>query len=387
MANEVLKRDGNRRNVMGAVTNDSALEIVQLRVDPITKRLLVDTAVDLGADIIDLTTRDALAVGIVDGNGDQITSFGGGTQYTEGDTDATITGTAALMEGAGNTLVPLQGSTTDGQLVNLGANNDVTITGSALTALQNIDTDLTTVVGHVDGLETLLSNLSKQEDTAHSSGDTGVMLLGVRNDSQASFGANGDYTPFSLDDAGRVRARIDVSNTAGDIAHDGADSGNPVKIGHKAIAHGSNPTGVAAGDRTDSYANRHGIPFMIGGHPNTLSVQANITDADGAQTNAALITVGAGTIIVVTWISVTCDHANTGDVQVRIGFGTANTPANDAAKVIVSHPGFAPGSGIVLGDGSGIIGIGADNEDLRLTCEDPAGGAVDIVVGYYTIES
>jgi len=47
----------------------------------------------------------ALHVALVDGAGSQITSFGGGTQYTEGDTDATITGTALMWEDAANTLV------------------------------------------------------------------------------------------------------------------------------------------------------------------------------------------------------------------------------------------------------------------------------------------
>lgn len=86
---------------------------------------------DVGTlDQLDLTNSNPAAVAIVDGNGDQITSFGGGAQYTEGDTDATITGTAMLVEGAANALVPLQGTVADGLLVNLGANNDVTVTGT-----------------------------------------------------------------------------------------------------------------------------------------------------------------------------------------------------------------------------------------------------------------
>lgn len=58
------------------------------------------------ADILGLSNSNPLTVAIVDGSGDQITSFGGGTQYTEGDTDATITGTAILWEDGSNTLRP-----------------------------------------------------------------------------------------------------------------------------------------------------------------------------------------------------------------------------------------------------------------------------------------
>jgi hypothetical protein len=60
---------------------------------------------DVGVlDQLDLTNTNPLAVAIVDGSGDQITSFGGGVQYTEGDTDASITGTAVMWEDGSNTL-------------------------------------------------------------------------------------------------------------------------------------------------------------------------------------------------------------------------------------------------------------------------------------------
>lgn len=62
-----------------------------------------------------------------------VLSGGGGIQYTEGDTDATITGTAMLMEGAADTLLPVQGTVADGLLVNLGANNDVVVSSAAST--------------------------------------------------------------------------------------------------------------------------------------------------------------------------------------------------------------------------------------------------------------
>jgi len=48
----------------------------------------------------------ALSVAIVDGSGAQITTFGGGTQYAEGTTAATITGTALLWEDTSDTLRP-----------------------------------------------------------------------------------------------------------------------------------------------------------------------------------------------------------------------------------------------------------------------------------------
>lgn len=50
------------------------------------------------AEVLNLATNDPLSVAIVDGSGTQITSFGGGSQYTEGSTQSSIVGTAVLWE-------------------------------------------------------------------------------------------------------------------------------------------------------------------------------------------------------------------------------------------------------------------------------------------------
>lgn len=79
------------------------------------------------------TNYGAAYTQIVSSTGAFVDTFGGGTQYTQGDTDASITGTAMLMEGAADTLLPVQGTVADGLLVNLGTNNDVTVTSGAIT--------------------------------------------------------------------------------------------------------------------------------------------------------------------------------------------------------------------------------------------------------------
>lgn len=187
--------------------------------------------------------------------------------------------------------------------------------------------------------------------------------------------------------ASSLRVNIATDNivdTEGTVAHDGVDSGNPLKIGAKAIAHGTNPTAVAAADRTDLYSNRAGVLFVIGGHPNVQTLRANLTPAS-TLTNNALVTVSAGTKIVVTRISAVLDKAATVNVSIRVGFGASATPTTTG--VLISHPGLAAGSGIVEGNGSGILGVGADGEDLFATISTPTSGSVDFVVSYYTIES
>lgn len=74
-----------------------------------------DGAIQDGADpgiemtVFDFTNSNPAAVHIVGADG-LAASIGGGTQYTEADTDATITGTALMLEGAANALVAAQGT-------------------------------------------------------------------------------------------------------------------------------------------------------------------------------------------------------------------------------------------------------------------------------------
>jgi len=58
-----------------------------------------------------------------------------------------------------------------------------------------------------------LPELTHAEDTAHQSGDSGVMLLGVRADTPAATAANGDYHPILVDADGRVHV-LDKNSAA-----------------------------------------------------------------------------------------------------------------------------------------------------------------------------
>lgn len=168
------------------------------------------------------------------------------------------------------------------------------------------------------------------------------------------------------------------AQVVGNIAHDSADSGNPVKVGAKALSYGTNPTGVSNNDRTDVYANVAGIPFVLGGHPNVITRRDNYTSA---QTDTAIVSVSGGTKIVMVACTVAADAANTAKPAVRVGFGTASTPT--AGGTYLSHPGVPAGGGIRE---AGAV-AGADGEDIRITCAAPTGGSLDVVTKYFTIES
>ena len=84
-----------------------------------------------------------------------------------------------------------------------------TVTGTVTANLSATDNavldDIAQKIGDVETAVQLIDDIVKAEDAAHSSGDKGVMLLGVRQDSQADFGADGDYVPFSVDADGKLR--------------------------------------------------------------------------------------------------------------------------------------------------------------------------------------
>lgn len=177
----------------------------------------------------------------------------------------------------------------------------------------------------------------------------------------------------------------------GSVAHSGADAGAPVKIGAKAIAHGTNPSAVDAADRTDLYASRHGIPFVIGGHPNVRTAVYNTT---GAQTDDPVLpAIGSGTKYVITAYSVKVSAACTAAPAVRLGFGVTSIPALGASgadgvdAILDDMESVVPGSGFSQGDGSGILAVGGDGEELRITNGAPTGGRLSVRVSYYTIES
>lgn len=134
-------------------------------------KLDVNASASLSGEAIPASgATTAVTVQVVDGSGNQITSFGGGTQYTEGDTDASITGTAMLMEGAGNALVAAQGTASDGLLVNLGDNNDITgtVTANAGTNLNTsalaLETTATSIKTAVETIDNAISGTEMQVD-------------------------------------------------------------------------------------------------------------------------------------------------------------------------------------------------------------------------------
>ena len=81
------------------------------------------------------------------------------------------------------------------------------------TVLDTIKTDTQEIEEAVETIETAI----KAEDAAHSSGDTGIMSLAVRNDDVAALsGTDGDYSPLQVNAAGSLYTK-DETGEAGSI--------------------------------------------------------------------------------------------------------------------------------------------------------------------------
>lgn len=330
----------------------------------------------------DETTGQPRALVVTSAGALTTSGAGGGTQYTEGDpADATLTGTVALMEIAGNLVAPLQGTVADGLLVNLGANNDISGTVTA-----NAGTNLNTSALALETGGNLAAVLAELQalDIATIGGAAPTPDITFDCDTGAGTQTCAGF-PVLLPASGGAVIGGTATNpfaVVGTATHDSAVLTTGLQPMLGAVAHGANPTAVAAGDAVRWTANRAGVPFVLGGHPNAVTLEAAYTTA---QTDAAVVTVGAGTKIAVTNAAWVCDNANSVDVGVRLGFGAVNTPTTTG--VVLTHPGVAAGSGYDRGTGAGLLGVGADGEDLRVTSEVPTSGSCRVLVTYFTIES
>ena len=141
--------------------------------------------------------------------------FGSALQTYDYDTGAgtdTVVALGLVFPASGGA-VAAPGDGTNGMLVNLGSNNDVTVTSISAGDNNIGNVDIASIaagdnnIGNVDVLTVITgtgaTNLGKAEDGAHSSGDTGVYVLGVRDDSPAVHsGTDNDYESLHINNQG-----------------------------------------------------------------------------------------------------------------------------------------------------------------------------------------
>lgn len=120
----------------GAAASDSTGKTVLKELDDILNALDSIKITD-GTETVDVNTNNHLEISIEEDN----VGIGGGTQYTEGDTDATIKGNALIAEGTSDTLRAVRVDD-DGALHISDGGNTITVDGSVNNAdIPTLDTD------------------------------------------------------------------------------------------------------------------------------------------------------------------------------------------------------------------------------------------------------
>lgn len=171
------------------------------------------------------------------------------------------------------------------------------------------------------------SSFVKLEDVLSADADAGVPAMAVRKATPANTsGTDGDYEFLQMS-AGRLwvdpsgvtltvgshavtNAGTFAVQAAGDVAHDGIDSGNPVKVGGQAVT--ALPTAVANADRTNFVADKFGRQIAI---PVTIRdlVGTQTTTISASTSETTIVTAAASTFndLVMLIISNTSASTNT----------------------------------------------------------------------------
>jgi len=193
------------------------------------------------------------------------------------------------------------------------------------------DVDVTTVGTITPG--TAATNLGKAEDVGHTTGDVGVFSLSVANEAQTTLAADNDYIARAADVKGN-------SMIVGNIANDGTDAGNPVKVGGQARQ--TNPTAVADADRVNFIADDLGRQVVVTGQVRDLMTDQTTT-ISASTSETTILTQVASTFLDVTalWVANTSATATRIDIRdttagsVRFSI---YVPAGDTRGAVMTRP-------------------------------------------------
>jgi hypothetical protein len=168
-------------------------------------------------------------------------------------------------------------------------------------ATNGLDADVTRVIPG-----TAATNLGKAVSSAAGATDTGVAALVLRDDVLATLSeADAEYTQLRVDSLGHLW-------TAGQVAHDSAITGAPVRIGARAMT--ADITSVASGDQCDVLCDVKGkivvLPYALNENSWQYAGPAITDTADDVVKASA----GAGLRNFITSLTVINSHATVGTV-------------------------------------------------------------------------
>jgi hypothetical protein len=181
---------------------------------------------------------------------------------------------------------------------------------------------------------TAAAHLGKAEDAAHASGDTGVFVLGVRNDSGAVMtSADGDYGAIAVDGSGRQRVLAQ-----GPDDHGAAVGPRPVVIG--AEARTSDQAAVSSGSVTRLQADAAG-KLVVRSHCVPEQQVSGLASTTGTTDTSVIAAQGTGVRIHVTSISIANSSANDPIIEIKDGstvIWRTIAPANGGSNIAFDPP-------------------------------------------------
>lgn len=404
-------------NTLSSITNPVTVQATNLDIRDLTAAsdsVSVHGSVGI-ADQFNLSNSNPLAMAIVDSNGDQITSFGGGVQYQVDDVaGATDTGTLSLVvrDDALSTLTPADGDYTQLRVTSTGRMWVSAAIDSAIPAGNNNigDVDVASIAAGTNYIgKTRLTDGTTDAEVVPLTGYNAqaVAIVDGSGNQITSFGGGTQYvdgaaaaTPtgnqinwnqsgtqrgVSLTQALPVQPGTGASFTvaqstasnlnaqvAGDVANDTGDSGNPVKIGFKAKTYGSLPTAVTDADRVNGLADRYGAQFTQHGSP---YVQVAAGEYSANQTATALVgSVGSGSAVRLYGFTVNIDYNAQSTITLTIGFGTSTLDT-----VVWKCYNLTPGPNLIA---LPVPVVGASDQELRVTFTGYTAGFVNLQAYY-----
>lgn len=241
----------------------------------------------------------------------------------------------------------------DGSGVNLTVVGTGTLavqeSGSALTSLQLIDdvvyTDDTSTHATGTSKGILMMGAATPTDTAVNANDIGALAMTLNREllvqvntalpagsnAIGKLAANTGVTIGAVEiAASQTLATVTTVSTlttltGGGIAHDSPDSGNPIKVGAKAVSTLATATMVSAADRTDAVSDVDGSIITRMNFPLGDLKSDAASNTDGASTASSVFTAVASTRNYITGIHVYRTDTGTTPIYIDFRDGTAGS--------------------------------------------------------------
>lgn len=196
-------------------------------------------------------------------------------------------------------------------------------------------------------LDATIQQIIKQEDEAHVSGDKGIMMLGLRSDSDIATASDGDYTVFKLDEKGRLKVSSNPASYAditGSITTTQPVISTPVVGGTVAgdVSRASNVMMFCTGTFSTINCTFEGS-LEATGDTNWFAIQAVRSNANTIETTTGNLSVQPAyawelSVNALSRVRVRCTARTSGTQNWLFKLGTYATEPIPAAQVTATQP-------------------------------------------------